>query len=253
MWNLKLNQSVASTQGNTVTTINVGICDESAETILSIYGSLIPSAREWEQYETTLLISSPGTRPGRKLSVNARTLVEIDPDIAEAESLRRRMKRESCPINEHFPADIFDIESAIEATLRLQFTLATLDSFIRASPSHPYTGYLSVILTRLNLVSLWRRGQLFSMECCGMPVYSNQSRGQCNQCGTYDIDLRISPNIVGQVLDETGALSCVSGPQEKDATNSREAVNTFKNQHSKILWTDKAWTQLLGRRTTLHC
>lgn len=239
--------AVTSKQGQPVTTLSVGICDEISEATLSIYGSLIPSAGAWEQYETILLISSPVKRPGRKLNIKARTLVEIDPDIGEAEWLRRWMQRENCAINENFPADLFDIERIIQAPMRLQFTLASLDGFIRGSPSQIYTGYLSVILTRLNLVLLWTRRQLFSMECCGTPIYANTSSNRCEQCGTYDVDLRINPNLVAELADETGGVSWVSGADGTNAENSFKAVSTTKRQHSKVLWTDEAWTQLLGR------
>jgi hypothetical protein len=238
---------VTSTQGYPVATIKISIYDESTEATLSIYGPLIRSAREWAQRETTLLITSPGKRPDRKLSINARTLVEIDPDIGESACLRRWIQREDCPINDHFPSDVFNVKSCVHAPLRLQFTLASLDSFIRASPWQVHAGYLSVVLTDLHLLSLWKRGQLFSMECCGTPVYANAISGRCEQCRTCDIRLRINPNLVGEITDETGAISCLSPPDEPDAGRSPKAVGCNKRQHSKILWTDEAWTKLLGR------
>ncbi len=78
-----------------------------------------------------------------------------------------------------------------------------------------------------------------------MPIYANASSSCCEQCGTRDIDLRVNPNLVGEMADETGAVSCMSGPRERDAKNS-PGVKTIKKQHGKILWTDEAWTQLLG-------
>lgn len=238
--------AVTSKQGRHVTTLTVDICDESCDAALSIYGPLVPSAEVWKQSQTILLISSPGRHPDRRLSVEARTIVELDPDIGEAESLRRWMKRERCPVNEHFPANLFEIDRAIQAPLRIQFTLASLDGFIRASPSQLCTGYLPVILTRLDLVSLWTRRQLFSIECCGMPIYANKNSGHCGQCGTGNLELRINPNLVSGLADETGAISCASGrPGEADAEHSSNAIK--KQQHSKILWTDGAWTRLLGR------
>lgn len=80
-----------------------------------------------------------------------------------------------------------------------------------------------------------------------MPIYANASSSHCEQCGTYDIDLRINPNLVGEIADETGAVSCESGPEDTDRRNSSKASKTPKKQHSKLLWTDEAWTQLLGR------
>jgi hypothetical protein len=232
-----------------VTTLSVCICDQSTEATLSICHPLIPSAQGWEQYRTTLLISSPGRQPGRKLSIKARTLVEVDPDIDEAAWVRQWVQRENCPVNEHFPADLFDIESTVQAPLRLQFTLASLDSFIRASPWQTHTGYLSVILTSLNIVSLWKRGQLFSMECCGVPIYANARSSRCEQCGTSEVHLRINPNLVAEMADETGAVSSgVSGPEVQSAESPPpHTFDIIKKQGSKILWTDEAWTQLLGR------
>lgn len=230
-----------------MSTLSIGICDESTEATLSMYGPLIPSGKSWEQLETILLISSPGRRPGHKLSIKARTLIEVDPDIGDAEWLRRWVQREKCPVNENFPADIFDVDTAAQAKLRLQFTLADLDAFVRASPSQTYTGYVSVILMRLAIVSLWRQGQLFSMECCGMPIYANASSSRCEQCGTYDIDLHINPNLIGEVADETGSISCASAQGDPRFSNFPRAVTSTKKHHSKILWTDEAWTQLLGR------
>jgi hypothetical protein len=201
----------------------------------------------WKQHETTLLISSPGRRPGREILINARTSVEIDPNIDEAGWLRRWVQRENCPINEQFPSDLFDAESTAQAPSRIQFTLASLDYSIRASPLRTYTGYLSIVLMRLTLVSLWSRGQLFSIECCGMPIYSNTSTSHCEQCGTYRMDLRINPDLVGEIADETGAVCCISRIEEGNARDRSQATDDTKKQHSKILWTDEAWTQLLGR------
>jgi hypothetical protein len=239
---------VRSKHGNPITTLSVGICDDSTEATLSLYGPLISSAREWEQYSTTLLISLHGRRAGRKISIKARTTIEVDPDIGEAEWLRRWVLRDNCSVNEPDPSDLFDIQSTIESPLRLQFTLASLGSFVQASPSQTYTGYLSVILTQLNLIALYKRKQLFSMECCGMPIYSNATKSRCEQCGTNDIDLRINPNLVGEIADETGAISCSATETEASGQGSSPRhINSSRRQHSKILWTEAAWTHLLGR------
>lgn len=228
-------------------TISICICDESTEATLSAYGTLIKSAQEWVQHETILLITSPGGRPGRKLSIRARTMIEINPNISESAWLRRWMQRVICPINDHFPADLFDVESSTHAPVRLQFTLANLDSFVRASPSRTHLGYLSVVVTELNLLSLWNRGQLFSMECCGLPIYANAINGQCDRCGRSHVHLRINPNVVGEMADETGAVSCTSRSGHSFTTKLASAGDCMKQHHSKILWTDEAWTLLLGR------
>ena len=239
--------SVTSIKGKPVTTIKVDICDESTEATLFVCEPLIKSAREWVQHETTLLITSPVGCPGRKLGIHAPTLVEINPAIGESACLRQWIQREHCPNPVHFPADLFDVKSPMHAPLRLQFNLASLDSSVRASPSQVSTGYLSVVLTELNLLSLWKRGQLFSMECCGMPIYSNVISGQCERCGQRNIHFRINPNLVGEIADETGAVSSLSPSEETNAGRHPKFGDYNKRQDSKILWTDEAWTRLLGR------
>jgi hypothetical protein len=227
---------------------------------LSISGVLTTSAREWEQHKTILLISSPAKHPGGKLSVKARTLVEIDPVIDEAKGLRRWIQRENCPVNEQFPTHLFNMARIHQSRIRLQFTLSTLNSRICASPSRKHTGYLSVILTQLHLISLWSRHQLFSMECsCSHLVYANTRRSSCQQCGTQNITLRLNPSLIAEMADETGAISSLEAGADATTPFPSQTATAFPRQQqqqqqyhrpkhrSKLLWTDQAWTQLLGR------
>ena len=242
--------------------LSVDICDETSEATLSLFGVLTTSAREWEQHKIILLISSPAKRPGGKVSIRARTVVEIDPDMDEAKSLRRWIERENCPINENFPSHLFNMALIHKLRTRLQFTLSTLNSHIRASPCQEHTGYLSVILTQLHLISLWTRHQLFSMECsCSHSIYANTQRSSCQQCGTQNITLRLNPNLIAEMADETGAISCLAAggigattpfPTQTAAVFSKQQQQQQQRLHcpeqrSKLLWTDQAWTQLLGR------
>ena len=82
-----------------------------------------------------------------------------------------------------------------------------------------------------------------------MPLYANASRIRCGRCSTYDNELRINPNLVCEMADETGAISSVPGRSDdaEDTNYCADPVDATKKQHSKILWTDEAWTQLLGR------
>ncbi|KAF7511812.1 hypothetical protein GJ744_003543 [Endocarpon pusillum] len=247
-----------SKEGDPVRTLNVVICDQSSEATLSVSGPVVSSAILWKEHSTILLLSSPAKRLGYNLTITARSLVEINPNVSEAEHLRRWSQHENCPINEPFPVALFDIEAIAHAPIRLQFTLASLDSFIRASPSQPHTGYLSVILTKLHLLSLWKRQQLFSMQCrCGQPIYANVRSGHCAACDTSEIKLRINANLVSEMTDETGAISSTSfflpstSPHPPPNRSKTTQVPSMSRQHSrrpsKILWTDEAWTQLLGR------
>lgn len=65
-----------------------------------------------------------------------------------------------------------------------------------------------------------------------MPVYANALLGTCGQC-ERDILLRINPDLVGDFVDETGSV--YNDPSGK------------KTNHSKALWSDEAWTNLLRR------
>lgn len=64
---------------------------------------------------------------------------------------------------------------------------------------------------------------LLSGECCNMPIYANVMTMKCKGCDK-DVALRLSPRILGQVIDETAAIA--SG---------------------KLLFSDRAWRELLGR------
>jgi hypothetical protein len=226
-----------------MTAVSVGVCDQSCSATLTLYVPLISSAQEWQPSRTILLISSAKCLRGGRITTTARTQIEVDPHMPEAASLRRWVQREYCPINEGFPIDLFDTECVENSPLRLQFTLASLHSFIDASPTQLYSGYLSVILAELRLVSLYTKQQIFSMECCGMPIYGNTTRGNCHQC-SKERELRINPNLVGEIADETGAIYNGIAPIST-AKSPQRCRSSGKN--NRILWSDEAWSNLLGR------
>lgn len=62
-----------------------------------------------------------------------------------------------------------------------------------------------------------------SGECCGMAVYANAASAPCRGCDK-PIALRVNPRVLGQVVDETGAVG-----------------------GGKLLFSDRAWEDLLGR------
>ena len=206
---------------------------------------MIPSVQDWQASKTVLLISSPNCIRGGKITTTARTQIEVDPNTTEAASLRQWVLRENFPINGAFPDDLFDTKALETSPQRLQFTLASLHCFINTAPNQIYSGYLSVILAELNLISLLAKQQIFSMECCRMPIYRNTLRGTCRQCGS-ERQLRINPNVVGEIADENGAI--YSGSQQNLAGNaSSPHLPQSSRRNSKILWSDEAWTNLLGR------
>lgn len=64
---------------------------------------------------------------------------------------------------------------------------------------------------------------LLSNECCNIPIYANALTVQCKGCDR-EVQLRLNPKILGQVIDETGTIAA-----------------------GKMLLSDQAWRELLGR------
>lgn len=238
-----LIQEVTTKVGTQFTILDIGVCDQSSHASLSLSRPLFSSAQSWAKNKTVLLISYPRLC-NQRLSITSRSHIDIDPDITEAITLRKHVQRENCPINQPFPEDMFEIEALETSSMRLQFTFQSLSEFVAAGEEQVITGYISVILTQVTLMSLVTRKQLFSMECCDMPIYANKIMGKCGQCGNK-IALRVNPNLIGSMADETGGVgSCHLASTPAAASSSQ---TNKKKAHSKILWTDEAWAQLLGR------
>lgn len=107
--------------------------------------------------------------------------------------------------------------------MRCLFTIAELDEFTRAAPGETFQGYLSLMIMEVKLLDCWKRRMLLSGDCCNMPVYANATTASCKGCDKQ-ISLRLNPRILGQVIDETAAISA-----------------------GKFLLSDQAWRELLGR------
>ena len=75
----------------------------------------------------------------------------------------------------------------------------------------------------VKLLDYWKRRTLLCGECCNRVVYANSLITTCKNC-EKTVALRLSPRILGQVVDETAAIS--SG---------------------KLLFSNEAWRDLLGR------
>ena len=221
--------------------INLQVHDDTGEATLGLWGtsasssaagqvvdssnSGTPIAREsWKPGETVLLIQAPGWKIGRTmyLSLTSATIVDVDPAIQDANWLRRwalRLKTREA-INPAFPSDVFNPSLG---PFRCLFTIADLDEFIRCSPDSTYQGYLSVLILEFKLLEYWKRHMLLSGECCSIPIYANALAATCKGCDKQ-VKLRINPRIIGQIVDETAAISC-----------------------GKLLFSDGAWYDLLGR------
>ncbi|KAF2825825.1 hypothetical protein CC86DRAFT_467442 [Ophiobolus disseminans] len=211
--------------GTTSDLTSLTIFDDTADASLTLYSSLCTSASSFRPSHTILLISNPGWRIDKqaKLSLNANSRVDIDPDMSDARRLRalaqRLTKKEH--VNPAFP-DI-DTSDFADAAVRALYSLADVDEFARKNPNEQFVGYLSVVLAGLDIVTPWKRNMLMSSECCGIAVFANRVQGVCGQCEN-GVKLRVNPRILGPIIDETGQIS--SG---------------------KLVLSDKAWEQLLGR------
>lgn len=159
------------------------------------------------------------------LSLSASTIVDVNPSIPDAHWLRqwsaRQRSREA--INPVFPEGVFDLQVIETGPVRCLFTIAELDEFARAAPKETFQGYLSVLITEVKLLECWKRRMLCCGECCNMPAYANALATTCKGCDKV-VTLRLNPRIVGQVIDETAALGT-----------------------GKLLFSDRAWEDLLGR------
>jgi len=94
---------VANAKGKIVEKIDVSVADESAAAILSLFGIMIRSTRDWDPFSTVLLISRPNWQSTSRISINSRTILEVDPDMVEAEWLRTHAQSSVVHVNQPFP------------------------------------------------------------------------------------------------------------------------------------------------------
>lgn len=159
------------------------------------------------------------------LNLTAATLVDVDPDIPDADWLRSWSKRQKVreSINPSFPADTFKPQLVKSGPVRCLFTIGELDEFARCAPGETFQGYLSLLILEFGLLDCYRRNMLLSGECCNVPIYANSMSATCKGCDGL-VQLRFNPRIVGQVVDETAVIAT-----------------------GKLLFSDEAWRDLLGR------
>ncbi|UPX14921.1 uncharacterized protein EKO05_0005392 [Ascochyta rabiei] len=223
--NIGARKRYINRNGTTSELLTLGIFDDTADASLTLYSGVCDSATSFQPSRTVLLISNPGWRieKNAKLSLNANSRVDIDPDIGDARRLQtlaqRFTKKEH--VNPAFPA--IDVSFFEESPVRALYNFADIDEFARTNPQEELIGYVSCIITSLNIVVPYKRNMLLSAECCGIALFANTNNSICKQC-EQEVELRINPRILGPVLDETGQIS--SG---------------------KLVLSDRAWGELLGR------
>jgi hypothetical protein len=183
--------------GTTSELVSLSIFDDTADATLTLYGCLCASVSLLQPSTSILLISSPGWRIDKtaKLTLNATSRLDIDPDTPDARRLRalaqRLTKRDH--VNPPFPP--IDPTPFATAPLRALYRLADIDEFARANPTQPLLGYMSVVLTELNVVTPCKRSMLMCNECCGAPVFANATATACRRCGKQ-VALRVNPHLV---------------------------------------------------------
>ncbi|KAH8725923.1 hypothetical protein GQ44DRAFT_706728 [Phaeosphaeriaceae sp. PMI808] len=174
--------------------VSLSIFDDTADASLTLYGDLCASASSIHPHTTIFLISNPGWRIDKtaKLSLNANSRLDIDPDMRDARHLRALAQRltKKQHVNPAFPP--FDLSAAENAAVRVLFSLAEVDDFARRNAREEIVGYLSVVITRLNIVTPFKRNMLMCNECCGIPVFANTLQAKCAQCDKI-VALRINP------------------------------------------------------------
>jgi hypothetical protein len=189
--------------GTTSELLSLGIFDDTSDGQLTLYSSLCDSASLFTPSKTVLLISNPGWRIEKtaKLTLSGNSRIDVDPDMGDARRLRalaqRVTKKEH--VNPAFPITASQVADFENATVKALYTLADVDDFARSlsntNSKETIAGYLSVIITEVNIVTPFKRNMLMSNECCGIPIFSNNVSVRCKQC-EKTVALRINSRIV---------------------------------------------------------
>ncbi|KAK8049188.1 hypothetical protein PG994_010918 [Apiospora phragmitis] len=211
--------------------IEVGIFDETATSVLTLWDDKIDSSQSWRPNQTTLLISRPSYRRNdhsdkiMSIGLGYSSMIEVDPDFPAVDWLHKKitsmMKMES--IVTPFPEGLWDIETTVEGPARVLFTLAEIEETVRQAEgrSTDFTGKVNLVILGVNLMDLWRDVKTYCNECCGIPLYANIPFAVCKGCGTQR-ELLPNPKIIGNMVDESGMMKA-----------------------SKLVWHEDAWNQLL--------
>lgn len=288
---------------------------------LSLSSNLVNSTRLFVPNQTVLLLTSPRlqSQSRRKIKLTPRSQILINSTHLETLYLRQWINNLYPPCNissADIECLISRIEEAKNATHlstshrsneavftpglgltfqprkiqhRKQFTWSLFTNQIALQPEVPFIAYISVIITRLSLVDLWLRNQLFCMPCSqhpGADIYSNTLLGRCDECieaGIFlldnddddtladeealdethregaTVDLRFNPLLLSGVSDETGGFLIhvprVRSPPPSTLNSSHPPSNTstqmnLNQQRHNIYPSDKAIRSLIGLSPT---
>lgn len=128
-------KKITNKKGKISDLTEVTIFDDTADIVLKLWGTYRLSARDWTPSRTILLFSSPTFRLERRggcsLGMSHATMVDLEPDFPDADWLRKYAvnsnKKES--VDQRFPLDMWDIETALADANRILFTIADVDEW----------------------------------------------------------------------------------------------------------------------------
>lgn len=140
-----------------------------------------------------------------------------------------------------------DVETFPNAQIRALWTFAEVDEFARQNPNEKAVGYLSVILTQLDIVAPYKRNMLMCNECCGMAVYANKVEEVCRGCEN-GVELRINPRIVSSLSNSTSK----SIPWKRSVANVTTAWSGNRRNRTNRKWQTRPDRYCLGAVTWTH-
>jgi hypothetical protein len=125
-------RKITNKKGGVNELTQVALFDDTAETVLKLWGEQGLSARDWKPSKTILLFSNPTFRNearGCSLGLSHATMVDVDPDFPDADYVRKYAaklnKKES--VDQTFPEDLWDVNAALTVADRILFTIADVD------------------------------------------------------------------------------------------------------------------------------
>ena len=120
--------------------------------------------------------------------------------------------------------------------IKRQMTFKMLAEEVTLKKNERWYAYVSAIILGVDLCKMRQENRLFCARCeCGNVVTANKTdgakvkRGNCIAC-SGDLDLRLDPQMLAGLADETGGF-CSGDKQEED--------------HA-VLLSDLAWEKLMG-------
>ncbi|KAF2762669.1 hypothetical protein EJ05DRAFT_495538 [Pseudovirgaria hyperparasitica] len=234
-------KTITNKQNTTTTLTPLTIFDTTTSCTLTLFAHAPSSTPLFHPSHTILLLTSPSLHLSPNstpsLTLSQTSTLDINPAIPATTHLRTYALHRAIQshINPPFPPQhIFNIHAAASSALRIRYTLADIDAAARANPADTLSGYVSVLISRVCLVRLRRRCMLMCAACprCGVGVYASAVVAACSRCeednddddGGQGVALALNPDVLGEVVDETG---CLRG--------------------GKAVFSEEAWGQLFGR------